>query len=239
MIIDRARAWGGVLTPTLVGNQRTRVLVGLQLPLTLLLLALVPGGWAKLVGFLLCWALTFSAITRQDLVIYVVVSALFSLMDIMAVQQGVFRFNSPDYLGLPVWEFFMWGFYVLHCLRFLGGPAPRTSRLAAAALAVLFAVPFVTLSDPWLLLVASGTALTVALSFYHDRQDLAYLGYMVVLGALVEYCGVWSGQWHYPGDPVGGVPLWFATMWGGIGLFTRRLILPFVRTGPSPLGGPA
>lgn len=131
----------------------------------------------------------------------------------------------------------MWGFYVLHCLRFLGGTAPRTSRLGAVALAVLFAVPFVTLSHPWLLLMASGSALMVALGFFHDRHDLAYLGYMVVLGALIEYCGVWSGQWAYPGDPVGGVPLWFATMWGGIGLFTRRLILPLVRTGPSLLSG--
>jgi hypothetical protein len=51
---------------------------------------------------------------------------------------------------------------------------------------------------------------------------------MVLLGAVVEYTGVNAGQWSYPGDVPGGVPLWFATMWGGIGLFFRRLILPLV-----------
>ena len=80
-------------------------------------------------------------------------------------------------------------------------------------------------------------ALALALGFFHERQDLIYLGYMAVVGALVEYCGVWSGQWHYPGDSFGGVPLWFATMWGGIGLFTRRLILPLTATGASRVGG--
>lgn len=225
----------GTLTPS--GN--AKVLLGLQLPLTLALLAFVPGGWAKLLGLLLCWALTFGTITRLELVTYVLVSALFSLMDIMAVRQGVFAFNSPDFLGLPIWEFFMWGFYILHCLRLLGGPVPPGSRFAVVALAVLFAVPFVLLTDPWLLLAASGSALAVALAFFHDRDDLAYLGYMIVLGALVEYCGVWSGQWHYPGEPVGGVPLWFAAMWGGIGLFARRLILPLLRTGFSRANGHA
>jgi hypothetical protein len=211
----------------------------MQLPLTLALLAFVPGGWAKLLSLLLCWALTFGAITRLELVIYALVSALFSLMDIMAVRQGVFAFNSPDFLGLPIWEFFMWGFYILHCLRLLGGPPPRGSGVTVVVLAVLFAVPFNILSDAWLLLAASGSVLAIAVAFFHDREDLAYLSYMIFLGALVEYCGVWSGQWHYPGAPVGGVPLWFATMWGGIGLFMRRLILPLLHTGSLRANGHA
>ena len=209
------------------------MLLGLQLPLTLALLAFAPGNWAKLLGLLLCWALTFGAFTKLELLIYVLVSALFSLMDIMAVRQGVFTFDTPDILGLPVWEFFMWGFYIFHCLRLLDGPAARDSGFAAVALAALFAAPFMTLSDPWLLLAASGIVLAMMLGFFHERGDLVYLGYMAILGAMVEYCGVWSGQWHYPGGQFGGVPLWFVTMWGGIGLLTRRLILPLLRTSSS------
>ena len=216
------------------------VLLGLQLPLTLASLAFVPGGWPKLLAFLVCWVLTFGRITKPELVTYVLVSVLFSLMDIMAVRQGAFAFDSPELLGLPIWEFFMWGFYVLHCLRVLGGKAPDASRVMVVALAVMFAVPFVSLNDPWHLLAASASVLVIALGFFHEREDFAYLGYMVFLGALVEYCGVWSGQWHYPGEPGGGgVPLWFATMWGGIGLFTRRLILPLLRVTLSRANGGA
>jgi hypothetical protein len=65
--------------------------------------------------------------------------------------------------------------------------------------------------------------------FFHEKLDLAYAGYMILVGALIEYTGVWSAQWGYPGSPPGGVPLWFITMWGGVGLFTRRLVLPILR----------
>lgn len=212
-------------------------MLGLQLALTLALLAFVPGGWVKLLGLLLCWALTFGSVTRLELAIFLSVAALFSLMDIMAVRQGVFRFSSPDYLGLPVWEFLMWGFYVFHCHRMLGGPSPSASRAVVAALAVLFAVPFMIFADPWALLAGSGAALALSLAFFHERGDFAYLGYMIFVGALVEYVGVWSGQWSYPGDPVGGVPLWFISMWGGVGLFARRLVVPLLREGSSQAKG--
>jgi len=49
------------------------------------------------------------------------------------------------------------------------------------------------------------------------------------MGAIIEYTGVWSGQWLYPGHPWSGVPLWFMPMWGGVGLFTRQLLAPMAR----------
>jgi hypothetical protein len=205
-----------------------KALLALQLALTLAVLALVPGAWPKLAALLLCWAATFRTVTKPELLACFGVSGLFSVMDIMAVRQGVFAFDAPDYLGLPVWEFFMWGFYVLHALRMLDGPSARGSPWRAVALGLLFAVPFASIADPWLLLAASGSALALALAFFHERDDWTYVGYMVVVGALVEYVGVWSGQWHYPQSPPGGVPLWFVTMWGGVGLFTRRLLVPLL-----------
>lgn len=72
----------------------------------------------------------------------------------------------------------------------------------------------------------SAALLAVCLALFNQRMDFAYAGYMAALGALFEYVGVWTDQWHYPGLPIGGVPVWFVTMWGGVGLFTRRLILP-------------
>ena len=44
--------------------------------------------------------------------------------------------------------------------------------------------------------------------------------------------GNWSlapGGDDGPGDPPGGVPLWFITLWGGVGLFLWRLALPLLR----------
>jgi hypothetical protein len=64
---------------------------------------------------------------------------------------------------------------------------------------------------------------------YHEPMDLAYSGYMAVVGQLVEHVGQSTGQWHYPGRPWSGVPLWSLTLWAGVGLFTRRLVLPLLR----------
>ncbi len=149
-------------------------------------------------------------------------------MDIVAVRQGAFRFSQPDVAGLPSWEYFMWGFYVLHIIRTLDGPAPLSRWHVAVPLAVLFALPFATASDSSLLLISSGAVLTIGLVLFHDRLDLLYVLYTVLLGAAFEYVGVWSGQWQYSDDPAGGVDLWFIALWGGVGLFTRRLLLPWV-----------
>ena len=96
-------------------------------------------------------------------------------------------------------------------------------------MALLYALAFATIPDQTLLLLVTAGLLLVALILFHEPQDLAYTGYMILLGAAIEYTGVYSGQWGYPGEPLGGVPLWFITLWGGVGLLLRRLVLPFVQ----------
>lgn len=205
-----------------------------QLVGTLGVLAFLPGNLLRLAGFLVLWTATFGRLSRAEGTLFVVVCALFTAMNLGALQQGVFYFTDPDFLGMPVWEFVMWGFYVLHLLRIVDGPAPAGKLWLPLALAIAFAIPFSTIPDARLLLLATAIILGIALAFFHERLDLAYTGYMIFVGALIEYTGVWSGQWGYPGNPPGGVPLWFVTMWGGVGLFTRRLVLPILRRYDKP-----
>ena len=200
-----------------------------QLAATLLVLVLVPGNAAKLVALLAVWAVTFRSLSQRELICFLAVNLLFSAMDIAATAQGVFRFSHPDFLGLPVWEFAMWGFYVLHLIRAVEGPPPAYQPWRVLPLAALFAVPFMTITAATPLLAASAVALGIAFAFFHERLDWIYAGYMILVGAAVEYVGVGSGLWQYPGNPPGGVEFWFITMWGGVGLFTRRLIVPLLR----------
>lgn len=200
-----------------------------QLVATLVVLAWMPGNFLKLFAFAAIWIATFGRFSPGEAALYVVTCCLFSAMDLGALRQGVFSFAKPDFAGLPVWEFFMWGYYVLHVLRFLGGEVPSGNRWLPIGLAAAFGIPFSTISDPMLLLMSTVLILAVALWCFHERLDFAYMGYMILVGAAVEYVGVWSGQWSYPGGPPGGVPFWFITMWGGVGLFARRLMLPVLR----------
>jgi hypothetical protein len=212
-----------------VGLAATRQLV-LALT-TIAILGWVPGNPVKLFALLLIWGLGLSPIEWSELVAFLAVNLVFILMNSAALQRGTFAFANPDVLGMPAYEFFMWGFYTLHTIRLLGSPPADHRWVAALAAAVIFAIPFATIADAGLLTVSSAGVLVGCLVLFHQWEDFAYVGYMALLGSAIEYTGVLTGQWHYPAQPYGGVPLWFLPMWGGVGLFTRRLVLPLLEAG--------
>lgn len=208
-----------------------RIVLGAQLAGTALVLGWVPGNLAKLVIMAAIWTLGFQRFILSELALMAFVDVLFVIMNTGALRQGIFAFTHPDALGMPVYEFFMWGFYVLHTIRFVGGPVPHGKARLVFAFTAAFAVPFSTIADPNLLTFVSAVILIGSLAAFHDKMDFAYVGYMLFVGTVIEYVGTGTGQWTYPHPPLGGVPLWFITMWGGIGLFTRRLFLPIVYRG--------
>jgi len=212
-----------------LGLSRTRLILLCQLLATAAALGWVPGNAPKLVTMLVIWGIGFGRIEAAELVAMAAVNLLFVLLNSAALKRGIFRFNHPDLLGMPIYEYLMWGFYTLHAIRFLDGTAPLGKLTTASTAAAAFALPFALIADPGLLLAASGMLLAACFFRFHEPMDAAYAAYMAALGALIEYVGVGTGQWHYPGQHLGGVPLWFLTMWSGVGLFTRRLILPLMR----------
>jgi len=210
-------------------NRFQCAILAVQLLATAAVLAWVPGNAAKLALMLLVWAIGFGRITRAELILMVGINVIFVAMDIATLNQGAFRFTAPNLLGLPYYEFLIWGFYVLNTIRFLGAEPPRGSVALAVGLVLLFALPFSLIQDYRLLFLASAIVLVIGLGFFHEWRDIAFVSYMIVIGAVIEYAGVQSGQWSYSGPTLGGVPLWFATMWGGVGLFIHRIALPLMR----------
>ncbi|MGH7047632.1 MAG: hypothetical protein ACREE2_14720 [Stellaceae bacterium] len=180
------------------------------------------------------WAIGFRRFSRSEFVLMLGIDAIFVLADIGALHNGAFRFATPDFTGLPVFEFFMWGFYTLHTIRFVGGRTPCFAPVTTPIVAVLFALVFATIHDPTLLLLAATAVVAAGFVRFHEPADFAYAGYMVAIGALIEHVGVATGQWFYPAAPPGAVPLWFVPMWGGVGLLTRRLFVPPLRGGCRP-----
>lgn len=92
----------------------------------------------------------------------------------------------------------------------------------------LFALCFPLAQGGWPLLASTGALLGLALVRFHERGDLRMVGYYVLLGTVVEGVGVRAGLWRFPDAPILGFPLWYATMWGGVGLLVRRVFLPLV-----------
>ena len=228
---------------TASGLPRRRLVLAAQLLATAAALGWVPGNAAKLLTMLFVWGLGFGRIRAAELLAMAGVDFLFVVMNAAALNRGVFAFDHPDMLGMPVYEYLMWGFYTLHTIRFLDGAAPRGRLALASAAAVVFALPFALIGHPRALLAVSGLALAAGLGLFHQPMDFAYAGYMAAVGGLIEYVGVSTGQWRYGGHNYG-VPLWSFVMWAGVGLFTRRLILPLLLaraagSGKSPPGATA
>ncbi len=207
-----------------------RLHIALQVPATLAVVAWVPGNVAKLVLLVALWALTFGRVRRSEAALFLGACVLFTGMNAMALRQGIFRFSEPDVLGMPLYELGMWGFYLLHTRRLWPAPAAALPGWILWLTMACFALSFVAITDSLWLLVASGLALASAVALSHRGPDLVHAAYMVVLGLLVEATGVASGQWSYPSNPPLGVPLWFMTLWGGVGYFASRVAWPwFVR----------
>lgn len=196
---------------------------------TAAILGWVPGNLLKLVALLLVWGFSFWPVTVAELLVMGGVNVLFTLMNSAALARGLFRFGDPDFFGMPVYEYLMWGFYTVHAIRFLGRAPSRDGLLVPLALAAVFAVPFATIAGSAPLLLVSGATLGLCFSVFRERSDWIYAGYMVTIGSVIEHVGVATGQWLYPAAHPGTIPLWSVTMWAGVGLFTRRLILPLLR----------
>lgn len=211
---------------------RGRIALLLQLAATAAVLGWLPGNLAKLATMVVIWGAGFGLISGRELMIMAGVNLLFSVMDLGALHNGVFRFRHPDLLGLPIYEFFMWGFYTLHGLRFIDRAPAKPRLVPALILAILFAIPFATITHPIMLFYASSIVLIASLAVLREPVDFAYTGYLIAVGCVIEYVGVWTGQWAYPGAPPGGVVLWFIPMWGGVGLFTGRLLAPLIGRHP-------
>lgn len=212
------------------------LLLFLQVPAALGIIAFVPTNLGKLAALVVLWVLTFRKLSKPESIFYAAVCVFFTAMNAASLKQGIFAFTSPDVLGMPVYELFMWGFYLVHLKRVLGGPAPESKRWVIWMLALLYSAAFGTIPDAKLLLAVTSVLLVTGLVLYHEPLDLAYTGYLVLLGAAFEYTGTYFGEWHYPGDTLGGVPLWFVTLWGGVGFFMRRLILPMLLPHENAIG---
>lgn len=201
-----------------------------QLGLTLVILAIVPGNFLKAGLLLPLWWVSFGGLSRREMGAFLMINLLFVISDIGAIQNGFFQFTSPDVFGLPIWEFFMWGFYLLHSHRMFPVKAPRLLDLKLLALALVFSQLFAVVSDQQLLLVLTSAVLAISLFFYHAKDDLLYCGYLMMMGIATEYVGLHYNLWGYPGRDYQTALIQFVVMWGASGLYFRHIMGPWLRT---------
>ncbi|SMC21004.1 hypothetical protein SAMN02746041_01084 [Desulfacinum hydrothermale DSM 13146] len=208
---------------------RIKLICVLSVFLSLAIIALIPHNALTAFVLPLCWWAFFRPIDAMEKAMFVVASLFIIGQNYMVLKSGAFAFKSPDFFGMPYYEPLMWGFYALNIKRFADGrTSNRAGELRKALICfVLTGIAFSFFSaDARLLTVASTATTALLLLCFHERKDLVYASYSLLLGLTVELFGVFTGRWWYPQPVILGLPLWFATMWLSVGILTRRFLIP-------------
>jgi hypothetical protein len=201
-----------------------KTLLLFQFLLTLLILAFIPNNLLKTVMLLPVWWLAFGGLSRREWLLYFAINVFFVLIDIAAIQNHFFQFTDPDVWGLPYWEFFMWGFYLLHLCRMFPPRVPKTLELKLVLLALAFSQSFALIPDRNWLLVVTSAILLLTFYFYHEAEDFLYCFYLMLMGIAVETVGISFHLWSYPETGDNAAPVQFVVMWGAIGLYFRHIL---------------
>lgn len=199
-------------------------LLVLQFLLTLIILAFVPNNFLKVICLLPLWWITFNGLKCRECIAFCIINILFIFSDIGAIQNNFFKFSEPDFLGLPFWEFFMWGYYLLHTHRMFPPKDLKGFDFKIWVMAILFSLLFMIVPDRNILLLATAGILVTTLFFYHQKQDFLYCGYLMMLGVCIEYVGLRLNLWIYPERDYSSALLQFVVMWGASGLYFRRIM---------------
>lgn len=181
-----------------------------------------------LMALLPLWYFFFRPWNRENCIIFIVALLFFLGQNYAVLKTGGFSFKHKDILLMPYYEPFMWGFYYLTIKRFVGEP-PRVHKLEGKAFfGLLLTSASFSLFPGYsqMLLLSSLISTSVLFLMFHEKHDLLYALFALVLGFVVEIFGVSTGLWSYPAPDFMGIPYWFATMWVSAGLLGRRFLIP-------------
>lgn len=206
-----------------MANQN-RLLILAQLPITLLILAFVPGNLWKMAALLPIWWFSFRGLSFAEIRAFLIINLVFVISDIGAIKNGFFEFTEPDVLGLPAWEFIMWGFYILHAIRLFQDRLPEKLDKKMIVFAIIFSQTFAVLKDPQILLGVTIGLVLLTLILTRNLNDVIFCGYFMLMGVLFEWVGLHFGLWSYPERNFQTALVQFVVMWAGAGLYSRHIV---------------
>lgn len=207
---------------------RQQIITPLGLILTLITIYSINNSLVILSILLPLWFFLFKPLNKTEIIMFSIGSIFIIGQNYSVLKSGGFSFMHKDFLLMPYYEPFMWGFYYLSVKRFINEP-PESKKLNIMALLGLLITGicfsfFPGNSDH--LTIASIISTSVLLILFHEWYDLYYAGFALILGFIIEVFGVFSGNWTYPDPDILGIPYWFITMWVSVGLLARRFLIP-------------
>lgn len=178
----------------------------------------------KMVGILLSFYFIYGAFTKEEVYLFVGVNIFFTFMNYMSIINGIFVFSHPNLIGLPWYEFFMWGIYVIHLKRiteiffkkeFTSYPIGMVDFICVGLVITVFSI----CKDK-----SSVTFLPLIINIFYlisKKSKLLVSNYLyfIAIGGILELVGTNGGQWSYPQPDFFGVPFWYVNVFGSFALY--------------------
>ncbi len=200
----------------------------LQLFITLLIIVLSPNNIIALIALLIWWKISFKRLTKTESLFFIISSIIYIVGDIGAIKNGFFKFNKPDFLGLPYWEFVAWGFWFLHVHRTVKVTYPKNIYPIIYPTAFIFFLSFSVIKDQTILM-SLHTIILLGLIIYQFKYDkLFYALYMCSISIIVELIGIHFNLWQYPQGLNAQVFFQFCLLWTNSILFYYFIAGPFL-----------
>jgi hypothetical protein len=177
---------------------------------------------------LVFWWFAFRPWKPGEVISFFIASVFFLFQNYVCLKARIFEFKIKDFLLMPYYEPFLWGYYFTTLKRFVSGVEVQSFPLEKKSVAGLLAtsITFSLFSRGPMQLTATILSTLFLLVLFHTKRDIYFAGCSLVLGIVVELFGVSTGLWSYPHPDFLGIPYWFATMWLSVGLLGGRFLLP-------------
>lgn len=200
----------------------------LSLVLTLLVIYFVDHSVAVLIILIPMWFFLFRPLDRTEYIMFTIGTLFIVGQNYTVLKSGGFFFKHQDFLLMPYYEPFMWGFYFLNMKRFIQGSGKIEPIGIKAVLGlVVTGLAFSLFAGNSQAMTISTLVSTIVLFIlFHDKLDVFYACYALALGFIIEVFGVFSGNWYYPDPDILGIPYWFIAMWISVGILGRRFLMP-------------
>lgn len=195
--------------------------------LTLGILAVIPNTFWVLLILLALWTIVFWPLSKAEAAIFLIASLFFAGQNYAVLSVGGFEFRHKDFLLMPYYEPFCWGFYYLCLKRLIPQNPIKTLGPKAIAGLLMTAASFTIFGkNSSALIVAASVSTLILFLFSHEREDWLCALTALIMGTLVEIFGVSNRLWWYPYPDWMGIPYWFVPMWLSAGWLGRRFLFP-------------
>lgn len=208
-----------------------KIISPLSLAITLLIVYILDKSMLIMIILLVLWYFLFRPYDMSDIIMFIIATVCIVGQNYAVLKSGGFYFKQKDILLMPYYEPFMWGFYYLNIKRFFSGSDTKVNlELKGFFGLALTGLCFSVFSqDKSYLLLSTIVSTCILIIMFHDKYDIYYGLYALIMGFIVEIFGVSTSLWVYPDPDFMGIPYWFSTMWISMGILGRRFLLPFTK----------